>query len=62
MCFQINRENAATATIVGIMIKINEIYIYIYIYIFVGILTSWFGTSQSRDYIFSPECFVENLF
>ena len=33
MCFQINRENAATATIVGIMIKVNEIYIYIYIYI-----------------------------
>ena len=58
MSFQINGENSATATIVGIMIKINEKKINI----FVGILTSWFGTSQSRDCIFSPECFVEHLF
>ena len=58
MSFRINGENAATATIVGIMIKINEKNIFI----FVGILTSWFGTSLSRDYIFSPECFVEHLF
>ena len=58
MSFQINRENSATAAIIGIMIKINEKKINI----FVGILTSWFGTSQFRDFIFFPECFVEHLF
>ena len=58
MSFQINGENSATATIVGIMIKINEKKINT----LVGILTSWFGTSQFRDFIFFPECFVEHLF
>ena len=52
MSFQINGENSATATIVGIMIKINEKKINI----FVGILTGWFGTPQSRDCTFSREC------